>query len=55
MPRAKSKPAKPSGVSEPAPEVSLVLTSASAVHVLVFLTVDAGTTWRGFFCSSNVS
>ena len=30
MPRAKSKPAKPSGVSEPAPEVSLVLTSASA-------------------------
>ena len=32
-----------------------ILTTASAVHVLEFLTVDAGTTWRGFLASSNVS
>lgn len=32
-----------------------ILTTASAVHVLEFLTVDTGTTWRGFLASSNAS
>lgn len=32
-----------------------ILTTASAVHVLEFLTVDTGTTWRGFLASSAVS
>ena len=32
-----------------------ILTSASAVHVLEFLTVDTGTTWRGFLASSAAS
>ncbi len=32
-----------------------ILTTASAVHVLEFLTVDAGTTWRGFLASSAAS
>lgn len=32
-----------------------ILTTASAVHVLEFLTVNSGTTWRGFLASSAVS
>lgn len=32
-----------------------ILTTASAVHVLEFLTVDTGTTWRGFLASSAAS
>ena len=32
-----------------------ILTTASAVHVLEFLTVDGGTTWRGFLASSAAS
>ncbi len=32
-----------------------ILTTASAVHVLEFLTVNTGTTWRGFLASSAVS
>jgi hypothetical protein len=32
-----------------------ILTTGSAVHVLEFLTVDTGTTWRGFLASSAVS
>lgn len=32
-----------------------ILTSANAVHVLEFLTVDTGTTWRGFLASSAAS
>lgn len=32
-----------------------ILTTASAVHVLEFLTVNSGTTWRGFLASSAAS
>lgn len=32
-----------------------ILTTASAVHVLEFLTVNTGTTWRGFLASSAAS
>lgn len=32
-----------------------ILTSANAVHVLEFLTVNSGTTWRGFLASSAAS
>ncbi len=32
-----------------------ILTTGSAVHVLEFLTVNTGTTWRGFLASSAVS
>ena len=32
-----------------------ILTTGSAVHVLEFLTVNTGTTWRGFLSSSAVS
>lgn len=32
-----------------------ILTTANAVHVLEFLTVNSGTTWRGFLASSAAS
>ena len=32
-----------------------ILTTGSAVHVLEFLTVNSGTTWRGFLASSAAS
>lgn len=45
----------PASVKWHAATAPTILTSASAVHVLEFITVDTGTVWRGFLASSNVS